>query len=577
MSQYLALCNRLRELPTSDLDTCVRSFIEYCESSSESKDLGNLDQVTVKKFMNWVQERGLLSQLEQFLNNEWAASSVSRGASQPKIYFANRQKEIDQIMKLADSRINRPVFISAPSGFGKSALLHEVAERFEAKNYDCALVSADRTTTIVQLVEAFSDKLGLRFEVTNQSTTESLPLGELFASRWKKRYTDRLATKKNLTGLILLVDFSDVPAKSLIDALIKSFITECWYTLQDCRDFANHQAHVRLIVAGRALDTLGLPNNPELMILSPFTYKAVKDTVQMYLPHIDPPEQARIAAHVLYLTGGYPRCMAKLLDTFVHEGRRADRYFASSRGSYIWEKVIHPTVTDFEHELEVKLPSLHEVIEAICVFRYVDHDILQRHCTEYQPHGYCNSEQLADLLTQSYLFTGGPYLSDGICRQLVTLKLRYENPNRLEQLCKSAANLCLQQIKDVHINEPWMWALEYLFQRLQNQTLNPHDQAEDRHSRLQAYLDTEVPLVVAAIYDRQPKWHHFRQFIQFMDEKLSDEYTSKYGYWEFIFLFNYLFRAEEYDDKPINALRKALNINSTRDRYKLAAMNRGEI
>ncbi len=494
-------------------------------------------------------------------------SSGARTAVLPTIHFANRKEEIRQIIELADPRLKRPIYVSAPAGFGKSALLCEVADRFEKKNYDCAMVKANRHTSIYQLIDALSADLGLQADLSVQPAPIKMTPGELLISRWKKRYEEQIIAKEPLPGLVILVDFDDIPAKSLTDVLTGRFINDCWDNLRDLQD----PPHVLLILAGRALETLGLPNNPEPIMLTPFTYKAVKETAQLYLPRHKEIDRAKAAAHVLYLTGGHPRCMAELLKQFGQHGLIADRYFAPEHCNHLWETVVRSAVDDFERELKEKLPNLYQVVEALCIFRYADYDILQAHCDTYCPQDCYDGEQLSDLLTQSYLFTGGTYVSDGIGRQLVTIKLRYEHPDRLRALCTSAADMCLQQIREG--TEPSMWALEYLFQRLQAITTTPLERADDRSAALDTYLHREVLLVVRAIHEVRPRWQNFRDLIQLIDEKLGDERSPQYGFWEFIFLFNYLFRADEYDNAPIRALRKALL--AERDRYKPTTANKG--
>ncbi len=496
-----------------------------------------------------------------------ATSSAHRTTSQPAIHFANRKEEIQKIMELADLRIERPVYVSAPSGFGKSALLQEVSTRFFDKNYDCALVKVDRHTNIYQIVDKLSTQLGLQADVSEEYTPVRMAPGELFISRWKKRYKEMSIEKKHLPGLVILVDFDDIPAKHLTDVFTGSFIKDCWDNLKNLQD----PPHVFLIMAGRAIETLGLPNNPEPIVLTPFTYESVKETAQMYLPEQKKADVAKAASHVLYLTGGHPGCMAELLKQFDKQGLLPDRYFVPEQGNHLWDTVIRFAADDFEREIKEKLPNLHHVVEALCVFRYVDYDILQKHCDIYKPQGCADGEQLADRLTQSYLFTGGAYLSDGIGRQLVMLKLRYEHPDHLRTLCSSAADMCLQQIREGTGSS--MWALEYLFQRLQAMTTAHLERADDRSEAMVAYLHTEVPLVVKAIYEIRPRWPNFRDLIQLIDEKLGDERSSQYGFWEFIFLFNYLFRAEEYDNTPIKVLRNALL--AERDHYNPATMNKG--
>lgn len=501
-------------------------------------------------------------------HNEEVTSSHDRTTSLPVIHFANRKDEIWQIMEMANPRLMRPIYISAPAGFGKSALLQEVVDRFADKNYDCALVKVNHHTSIDLLIDQLSTQLGLHPDRIVQSASIKMTPGELLISRWIRRYEDRPLAETPLTGLVILIDFDDIPTKSLTDDLVGPFIHAYWDNLKDLLN----PPHVLLIMAGRALETLDLPSNPEIMVLTPFTYKSVKETTQLYFPRRRKADLAKAAAHVLYLTGGHPGCMAELLKQFGQQGLAADRYFTPESGNQLWNTVVRFAVDDFERELKAKLPNLYHVVEALCVFRYADDDILQAHCNAYHPQGHLDGEGLSDSLTQSYLFTRGSiYISDGIGRQLVTIKLRYENPDHLRALCSSAADMCLQRIKDGI--EPQMWALEYLFQRLQAMTTVPLERAADRREAMLVYLHTEIPLVVKAIYEIHPRWRDFRDLILLIDEKLADECSPQYGFWEFIFLFNYLFRAEEYDNTPIKLLRKALL--AERDHNKPTTMNKG--
>ena len=499
---------------------------------------------------------------------DWESVVVQTALPKTVIHFTNRKEEIWRIMEMADPRLMRPIYISAPAGFGKSALLQEMVDRFADKNYDCALVKVNHHTSIDLLIDKLSTQLGLRPDRIVQSASIKMTPGELLISRWIRRYEDRPLAETPLTGLVILIDFDDIPTKSLTDDLAGPFINACWDNLKDL----SNPPHVLLIMAGRALETLDLPSNPEIMVLTLFTYKSVKEMTQLYFPRRRKADLAKAAAHVLYLTGGHPGCMAELLKQFGQQGLAADRYFTPESGNQLWNTVVRFAVDDFERELKAKLPNLYHVVEALCVFRYADDDILQAHCNAYHPQGHLDGEGLSDSLTQSYLFTRRSiYISDGIGRQLVTIKLRYENPDHLRALCSSAADMCLQRIKDGI--EPQMWALEYLFQRLQAMTTMRLERAADRREALLVYLHTEIPLVVKAIYEIHPRWRDFRDLILLIDEKLTDERSPQYGFWEFIFLFNYLFRAEEYDNTPIKLLRKALL--AERDHNKPTTMNKG--
>jgi hypothetical protein len=142
---------------------------------------------------------------------------------------------------------------------------------------------------------------------------------------------------------------------------------------------------------------------------------------------------ARIAAHLMHITGGHPGCMARMLEDFDFRWM-ADDYLITREDFYYYE-VILPTI------YEIRRESLKEELNVLCTCRrftppilrgFIKHGLIQ-HDDEYQ---------LDTALTQTYLVTRADgFLQDGITRRLLAVRLRHEYHQRFVQICEAAREI----------------------------------------------------------------------------------------------------------------------------------------
>ncbi|MBP1467953.1 hypothetical protein EYB53_019710 [Candidatus Chloroploca sp. M-50] len=474
-------------------------------------------------------------------------------------HFVNRDNEIRRIITIVRSDIRKSTLINAPSGFGKSALLEKVIEKLqgEHRDYAYALVSAHSIATIEEIARLFLQE----FKIPESEDLPKNPGREL-ARCLNKRFFNSNTLDVNITRVVLIVDFDVFPED--INKIIVDFIS-------DIRENLKHlekSPKVDLIVAGKILKTVELLSYPELVTLSPLTYEHVYATAAQYLRGHHSQAISEAAAHVFYLTGGHPQCMAALLNALADSRDAPDIYFDPKSNRQHWDTQIQPVFEKVEREIPSNLSDFADVITALSVYRYLDNAILTNHCDSYPLTGCPTCEDLKQKLTAAYIYptnNRGVYLCDGVYRRLLTIKLRYEQPERLRTLCETSATRCLEKIATA--NEPKLWALEYLFQRLQVLSLEPLEDAADRQAALEGFLFDEVKQVVDALYQHQRNWHDFTELVALVTQQLSQPSESdQMGHWELSFLFNYVFREKAYNEELIRKLTHALE--QERDRYR---------
>jgi hypothetical protein len=227
-------------------------------------------------------------------------------------------------------------------------------------------------------------------------------------------------------------------------------------------------------------------------------------------------------------------------------------HFLQFFGATIWQDIVHKVVGDIRNGIPEGTRKLRNVLDRLSVFRYLDYTILRYMIKEYDIAELNSEHDLADELTATYLFDWkGRFLRDDITRRLLAIRLRYEMPEEFPERCQKAQQMCANRLGEPNVQRPEMWAIEYLFQSLQQYAGVIQDPAQ-RLSIREVFLNENIPRVLRILVDDR----------NIPPENRSEEQTALLltiqEDWEFRFTVNYYLRKDQYGDEPYNALQQQI-------------------
>jgi hypothetical protein len=527
-------------------DTQFGELIGLVLTPAQQDDLSK--PVTKASFLKDVERWGFLDKLEDKLRKRWPELLYDlllpleklRPSALPLVPFKNREDEIALIL----SSFGEPHYlIDAPAGYGKTVLLSQLRELFESQDpkWVCALASMRSDSRISDLASRLAQRLGLS---RSPSGEDARRFGGSLASQLKNKRAEDIRSG----GVVLLIDLDRSSSTDLAKEIIDHFVPGIWEGLKTL-DFQapRKQKPFRVILAGRHL-TRELPADIpgwKRKRLSPFAYKAVYETARDYLVgHTEhEPSIKTIAAHILYLTGGHPGCMARLLRSYREKGLTPDDFLAQSmkqveRGQ---DNVVQPAI---DRAYESVSSDLQEAFDKLCVFRYLIPDMFSKVLGSSHPLLKDQDEHdLADRLTKiQQLHRDGYFLAVDIIRRLLVIRLRRSAAAEFAHWCQDAKALCEGQLKKSNAQRPAKWAIECLFQFLQqhaDDVLVPEKRIEIRDKffghQLSEVLDTLV------------RGRNIKEERNVLQQELAKD-------WEFEFTVNYFLRRDVYEDEPYQGL-----------------------
>lgn len=455
------------------------------------------------------------------------------------ILFKNRGDEIDRIL----SSFGEPYcLVDAPAGYGKSELLVELRKRFEsqAPPWVCALTTR-QNMQLQDLAIDLAKGLMLSRSLPKKSARQ---LGMSLANRLKLDWSENIRSR----GVIILIDLGDSSSQSFAQDIVLRFVPGMWEGLRTL-DFQSprKQKPFRVILAGRHLARDLSPNVPDWkrMRLSPFDYKAVYETTRDYLVgHTEDDLSIRtLAAHILYLTGGHPGCMARLLRDFKEGGATPNEFvnqlIEQAKGET--DTIVKPVIDQVYESIS---PDLQEAFVELCAFRCLEPNVLKAVLgAEHFLFQDQNEHDLADRLTkEQYLRRDRFLLRDDITRRLLAIRLHRSSATEFVQRCRTAKTLCEQQLAQPYDRCVPQWVVEYMFQSLQ-QHIGDILTLEGRNQVQKEFFERELPHILDTLTtgrDPRVQWPVLQQ--EFGED------------WEFQFTLNYFLRQDEYTDGPYQRL-----------------------
>lgn len=456
-----------------------------------------------------------------------------------RLEFVNRLDEIGQIT----SSYAPPYYlVDAPAGYGKTELLRALKRRFDELEWWCASVEIDEDTSISTL----ATKLAHQLDVDLKQTDPLLPLGRRLGGAIKHKWSQ---TKK---GLVLLLDFVRKPYLLTFKELVREFISDMQSTLKE------HQSPdlpLRVIMAGRYVapqyEELENPKIPlAVLSLGTFDFDVVKLSIAKYLDRSDVDD---LTAHLVYLTGGHPGCVAHILEIYRKKAWNTDDLLRFEQriwngDSYIGKEGIKDKIEKIINEIPSS-KNFRNLITQLSVSRYLDNGYLKQFLAQ-QPMAN-DASSFADNLTATYLFRRHKRgISDDIARRLLVLWLRHDPDYKFEDLCKNAMNWCFNRLGDSTLtSEREVWFVEYLFQCLQQEVKNINN-LRGRDTLRSVFWKENVPNALRT-YFSVATYDDINVEKGVLIDRIKDD-------WEFQFTINYYLRENCYTAQPYHELRQVI-------------------
>ncbi len=435
-----------------------------------------------------------------------------------QIEFVNRLNEIVFITNIHGPRY---LLLSAPMGYGKTRLLEAVKNQLQKQDCFCLYVELSRSSTysLDDIAEKILQRIGGKpFHEIKRTKPE-----ELGQEVGKEIIKERGKTQRNV---IILLDETESFDKKMVLEFSDEFVGGIQTVLM------NAGIRFRVILAGcyishwSELPGLRLPLTS--MSLTPFEFSAVYETVNRFdsMHNFGVPATSirEFASHLMYFTGGHPKCMIKILnDDFGSPiGSRGEKYYQN-----IATPIIHKIKSYIPEELE-------NIFETLSVVRRFNPRLLLRFIDKKMINWTGRDEMhLETSLLKTFLVSKkGGFLYDDITRRIFAIHLRRTDIDRYLMVCKESIDFYEDELKSLKSHAPVTLAVELLFQKLQYFV---YAQKGNKKQFLESIAEVLDPLISG---------RYTQEIMEAFIERL-------HGDWEFRFNYNYLLREEIYDDSRL--------------------------
>lgn len=471
---------------------------------------------------------------------------------QTHVPFTNREEELQLILS---SSAPAYYLLDAPAGYGKSTLLRELEIQFTERKWYCAYLVLESSLNLNELVKAVAEKLSIFSLLSNSIIDQGA--GYRLGGALQRYWENPQNAEDSQEGIVLLFDLNAGSSNAeLLERLLKEFIPQIEDSLGNISWFYRGGNKFRVVIAGRYLNSYynrlvlqTLPIMLSLQHLTPFKYDVIRNSSIKYLGTYQNQRTRQIADHILYLTGGHPGCMAKVLRLYK-ESAMSPETFVNTLSDKIWNEIVKPAVRSIADEF----PKTFGIDRLMSnnVLRYMDYATLRKlvdtlPISEVQNASDFDEIDLSDELTGATLLTWNNHLlHDDITRRVICIGLRNERSDEFVRLCQSAQIICEEQLHDNSMHNPDMWVIEYLFQFLQQHALRIGNSAQRQVLR-DKFMVEELPKVLQWLVTGRRAREQQRHLLRSIEQD-----------WEFMFTVNYYLRDTEYNDGAIKLLRSEI-------------------
>ncbi len=461
--------------------------------------------------------------------------------------FTNREDELNDILS---SIAPAYYLLDAPAGYGKSTLLGELRKQFTERNWRSVYQVLDSSLELDKLAEIVADKLSISSLLSSPINDQSAGnrLGSALRENWEK------SQDKAKEGFVLLIDLDKAFDNSeLLVRLLKEFVPDIQESLMSIQPFDHDDNRFRVIIAGRYIfNRLSIQISDiipsSLRYLTPFKYNVIQNSAYRYLKNYNFKQTQQIAGHLLYLTGGHPGCMAQVLQQYKESGMKPQNFLEKYREK-IWDDIVRPVFACIDAEFPTTLGI--GTFMRNNVLRYMDWNTMRKLADMLKiPEQWVDIEynvyHLSDMLTGAALLNKNKETNlyhDDITHRLVCLGLRHDHKDEFLQLCQMAQTICEESLREPLNPNPHKWAIEYLFQFLQQHAFHISN-AEQRRALRKILITEELTKVLRLLNDGRIEEEQRRNFLDSIEND-----------WEFMFTVNYFLRDADYNDDPVKELK----------------------
>lgn len=544
-----------KRLLTSDLFGLIYERLR--EAMPELKPYESLGSDKLKSLIDQVRQTGHVYSLLNYLRADWP--KLPRVQPEPptsaNVRFVNREREFRSACDLSAPPL---IIFDAPWGYGKTSLLEAIETDHFYKGWLSAFVDLPKDTMNAAEV---ASQVAIEADCYPPGDIEIEKKGDTLALQLQ----DRIGRYK-APGIVLLIDNVD----RLPEAEMRSFFGGL---LKAMRSRLGTNLRVRLAGAYLAA-RLDLAELPPMSVqpLEPFTFQTVRETTRLVLhpgdqgeaesstrKEILPPTKIdSIAAHLMYITGGHPGCMIRVLNQLkrVHLDGRPDEIFHKYRE--ILEKICKGYTDRVATQIHRTLPEpLSEVFEILSVYRKYNVRLLKEILTTVNPRYNQDLElekrvlMLEEDLTATYMVRRvDRFIQDEIMRRMLALWLFRTKTSQFLDWCKQAKQIYEDDLKTVGC-EPETIAIEGLYQELRYGYCSGGSTIENRKDLRDEFFAPDGTL------DRYLGLLAGQNELAFEDTRRNLLNALKED-WEFRFSINFFLRRDYYDDKPYEQMRRVI-------------------
>jgi hypothetical protein len=335
-----------------------------------------LAQLQSRLAADFSNEQAMAENLPKLLNIIKGTTQPPREPEQtPFIPFVNRKAEWEKVLVYPEGQY---YFFDGSAGYGKTVLLRKIHEKFQQAQWLSAYLALQEPMTLRDTLDALKGiwNFDLPAHLVDQRQT-GLEIGKTLAAKHQQEHVE---------GVALLLDLERTPNSNLIQ-IFNIFVTQIIPGIFDglihnSDFFRNTPMRFRVVLAARYLASLINEWNPQYTItqLQPFDYRVSLDICKQYDPETE--QQEEFAAHLLFYSGGHPRCMVKILNMYQETKLPPSDFFTYCR-SQIEEIALEEA--NWVHSCIQE--NLVPIFDRLCVYRRINPFLLKQFLPEFGWHG----------------------------------------------------------------------------------------------------------------------------------------------------------------------------------------------